>query len=98
VGYKVSMYALAPFLYRPNSGDANDDEARRLPRLVEGPEEGAPMLPWKNLTCTKRCSRIISVTLHLWPWTVIVVPPLSAPVPRQDDVQCAGHGCGNNTG
>jgi hypothetical protein len=31
------MYALSLFLYRPNSGEADDDEARRLLRLVEAP-------------------------------------------------------------
>jgi hypothetical protein len=58
-GHKESMYALSLFLYRPNSGEADDDEARRLLRLVEAPQEGATVLPWLNLTCTKRRSRII---------------------------------------
>jgi hypothetical protein len=40
------MYALSLFLYRPNSGEAYDDKARRLLRLVEGPQEGATVLPW----------------------------------------------------
>jgi hypothetical protein len=39
-GHKESMYALSLFLYRPNSGEANDDEARRLLHLVEGPKRG----------------------------------------------------------
>ena len=49
-GHKVAIYALALLLYRPNSGDVDDDEARRLLRLVERPEPGAPMLPWNNKT------------------------------------------------
>jgi hypothetical protein len=49
-GHKVSMYALTLFLYRPNSGNADNDEARLLLRLVKGPEEGETTLPWKNLT------------------------------------------------
>ena len=28
-GHKVAIYALALLLYRPNSGDGDDDEARR---------------------------------------------------------------------
>jgi hypothetical protein len=60
-GHKKLMYALSLFLYRPNIGEADDDEARRL-RLVEGPQEGATTLPWKKLTCTKRRSRIIAST------------------------------------
>ena len=49
-GHKVAIYVLALLLYRPNSGDGddNDDEARRLLRMVEGPEPGAPVLPWNN--------------------------------------------------
>ena len=36
-GNKVAIYALTLLLYRPNSGDGDDDEARRLLRMVEGP-------------------------------------------------------------
>lgn len=98
-GHKASMYALALFLYRPNSGEADDDEARRLLRLVEGPEEGETLLPWKNLTCTKRRSRIISATWYLRPSAAAVaVAPVPAPVPRQDNFHCAGRGCGNHAG
>jgi len=45
VGHKVAIYALALLLYRPNSGDGDDDKARRLLHMVEGPEPGAPALP-----------------------------------------------------
>ena len=44
-GHKVAIYALALLLYRPNSGDGDDDKARRLLHMVEGPEPGAPALP-----------------------------------------------------
>jgi hypothetical protein len=63
VGHKVAIFALALLLYRPNSGDGEDDEARRLLRMVEGPEPGAPALPWNNKTCMKCSYRIISA---LW--------------------------------
>jgi hypothetical protein len=89
VGHKESMYALSLFLYRSNSGEADDDEARRLLRLVKGPQEGATTLPWKNLTCTKRCSRIITSTWHYWLTGVIVVSLVPALVPR---------GCGDHVG
>ena len=45
VAHKVAIYALALLLYRPNSGDGDDDKARRLLHMVEGPEPGAPALP-----------------------------------------------------
>jgi hypothetical protein len=96
--HKESMYALSLFLYRPNSGEANNNEARRLLRLVEGPQEGATTLPWKNLTCTKRRSRIIASTWDYWLTGAIVVSPVPAPVPRHDDLQCAGRGCGDHAG
>jgi hypothetical protein len=95
-GHKESMYALSLFLYRPNSGEADDNEARRLLSLVEGPQEGATTLPWKNLTCTKRRSRIIA---SMWDYRLtgaIAVSPVPAPVPRHDDLQCAGRGCGDH--
>jgi hypothetical protein len=92
-GHKESMYALSLFFYRPNSG-----EARRLLRLVEGPQEGAMVLPWKNLTCTKRRSRIIASTWDNGLTGVIDVSPVPAPVPRHDDLQCAGRGCGDHAG
>jgi hypothetical protein len=85
-GHKESMYALPLVLYRPNSGEADDDEARRLLRVVEGPQEGATALPWKNLTCTKRHSRIITSTWDYWLTGAIVVSPVPAPVPRHDDL------------
>ena len=44
-GHKVAIYALALLLYRPNSRDGDDDEARWLLCMVEGPEPGAPALP-----------------------------------------------------
>lgn len=99
-GHKESMYALSLFLYRPNSGEADDDEARRLLRLVEAPQEGATVLPWINLTCTKRRSRIIASTWHylLTDANAIAVSPVPAPVPRHDDLQCAGRGCGDHAG
>ena len=40
-GHKVAIYVLALLLYRPNSGDGNDDKSRRLLHMVEGPEPGA---------------------------------------------------------
>jgi hypothetical protein len=98
VGHKESMYALSLFLYRSNSGEADDDEARRLLRLVKGPQEGATTLPWKNLTCTKRCSRIITSTWDYRLTGVIVVSLVPALVPRHDDLQCAGRGCGDHEG
>jgi hypothetical protein len=97
-GHKISMYALTLFLYRPNSSEATDDEARWLLRLVEGPEEGATTLSWKNLTCTKRRSRIISAKWHLRPSAAVAVPPVPALVPRQGNLQCAGRRCGNHAG
>jgi hypothetical protein len=39
-GHKESMYALSLFLHRPNSSEANDDEAKRLLRLVKDPKRG----------------------------------------------------------
>jgi hypothetical protein len=98
VGYKKSMYTLSLFLYRPNISEADDDEARRLLRLVEGPQEGATTLPWKNLTFTKRRSRIIASTWDYRLTGAIVVLPVPAPVPRHDDLQCVGRGCGNHEG
>jgi hypothetical protein len=94
------MYALALFLYGPNSGEAATDEARQLRCLVEGLEEGATVPPWINLTCTKHRSRIISVTWHIRTSAAVAVPPVPVPahVPHQDDFQCAGHGCGNHVG
>jgi hypothetical protein len=86
-GHKESMYALSLFLYRPNSGEVDDHEARRLLRLVEGPQEGATLLPWKNLTYTKCCSRIIASTWDYWLMGAIVVSPVQAPVPRHDDLR-----------
>ena len=40
--HKVAIYALALLLYRPNSGDSDDDEARQLLRMAEGPETLLP--------------------------------------------------------
>jgi hypothetical protein len=97
-GHKESMYALSLFLYRPNSGEAANDEARRLLRLVEGPQEGLTTLPWKNLTCTKRRSRIIMSTWDYQLTGAIVVSLVPAPVPRHDDLQCVGRGCGDHAG
>jgi hypothetical protein len=94
-GHKESMYALSLFLYRPNSGEADDDEARQLLRLVEGPQEGAMALPWKNFTCTKHRSRIIVSTWDYRLTGAIAVSPVLALVPRHDDLQCAGCGCGD---
>ena len=88
------IYALALLLYRPNSGDGDDDEAQRLLRMVEGPEPGAPALPWNNKTCTKRRCRMISVLWDLAP-SAVCVP---TPVHRQDEHQCAGGGCGEHAG
>jgi hypothetical protein len=56
--------------------------------LVEAPQEGATVLPWINLSCTKRCSRIIAST---WDYLLIdanaiAVSPVPAPVPRHDDL------------
>jgi hypothetical protein len=53
VGHKESMYALSLFLYRPNSGEANDDEARWLLRLVEGPQEGGDGASLENFDLYK---------------------------------------------
>jgi hypothetical protein len=39
-GHKESMYALSLFLYRPNSGEADDDEARRLCAWSRHPKRG----------------------------------------------------------
>jgi hypothetical protein len=39
-GHNESMYALSLFLYRPNSGEADDDEATWLLCFVEGPVDG----------------------------------------------------------
>jgi hypothetical protein len=75
-GHKVAIYALTLLHYRPNSGDGNDDEARRLLRMVEGPEPGAPALPWNNKTCTKCRSRIISALWDLAPLAVGVPTPV----------------------
>jgi hypothetical protein len=97
-GHKESMYALSLILYRPNSGEADDDEARRLQRLVEGPQEGATTLPWKNLTCTKCRSRIIALTWDYRLTGAIAVSPVPAPVPLHYDLQCASRGCGNHAG
>jgi hypothetical protein len=97
-GHKESMYALSLFLYRPNISEAAADEARRLLRLVEGPQEGATVLPWKNLTCTKRRSRIIVSTWDYRLTGAIAVSPVPAPVPRHDDLQCAGRECGDHAG
>jgi hypothetical protein len=94
-GHKESMYFLSLFLDRPNSSEANDDNVRRLLRLVEGPQEGATTLPWKNLTCIKCRSRIIASTWDYRQTCVIVVSLVSAPVPRHDDLQCAGRECGD---
>ena len=44
-GHKVAIYTLGLLLYWPNSGDGDDDKARRLLHMVEGPEPGAPALP-----------------------------------------------------
>ena len=93
-GHKVAIYALALLLYSPNSGDGDDDEARRLLCMVEGPEPGAPALPWNNKTCTKCHCRIISVLWDLVPSAVGV--PTS--VHRQDEHQCAGGSCGEHAG
>jgi hypothetical protein len=95
-GHKESMYALSLFLYRPNSGEAAADEARRLLRLVEGPQEGATALPWKNLTCTKCRSRIIASTWDYRLTGATAVSPVPAPVPRHDNLQCAGRECGDH--
>jgi hypothetical protein len=96
------MYALSLFLYRPNSGEAADDEARQLLRLVEAPKEGATVLPWINLTSTKRRSRIIASTwdylLTVANANAIAMSPVPAPVPCHDDLQCAGRGCGDHVG
>jgi hypothetical protein len=97
-GHKESMYDLSLFLYRPNSGEADDDEARRLLHLVEGPQERAMTIPLKNLTCTKCRSRIIALTWDYWLTGAIVVTPVPAPVPRPDDLQCAGRRCGDHAG
>ena len=80
-GHKVAIYALALLLYRPNSGDGDDDEARRLLHMVEGPKSGAPALPWNNKTCTKHRCRIISALWDLAP-SAVGVP---TPVHRQDE-------------
>jgi hypothetical protein len=94
------MYALSLFLYRTNSGEAAADEARRLMRLVKAPQEGATVLPWINLTCTKCRSRIIASTWDylLTDANAIAVSPVPALVPHHDDLQCAGRGCGDHTG
>jgi hypothetical protein len=99
-GHKESMYALSLFLYRSNSGEAAADEAKRLLHLVEGPQEGATTLPWKNLPCTKLRLRIIASTWHylLTDANAIAVSPVPTPVPRHDDLQCAGRGCGDHAG
>jgi hypothetical protein len=97
-GHKESMYALSLFLYIPNSGEAAAAEARRLLRLVEGPQEGATTLPWKILTCTKHRSRIIASTWDYRLTGAIAVSPVPAPVPRHDDLQCAGRRCGHHAG
>jgi hypothetical protein len=96
VGHKESMYGLSLFLYRPNCGEAAADEARRLLRLVDGPQEGATVLLWKKLTCTKRRSRIIASTWDYRPTGAIAVSQVPAPVPRHDDLQCAGRECGDH--
>ena len=75
-GHKVAIYALALLLYRPNSGDGDDDEARWLLRMVEGPELGALALPWNNKTCMKCHSQIISVLWDLAPSAVGVPTPV----------------------
>ena len=93
-GHKVAIYALALLLYRPNSGDGDDDEARWLLRMVEGPELGALALPWNNKTCTKCHSRIISA---LWDLASLAVG-VPTPMHRQDEHQCAGGGCGEHAG
>jgi len=93
-GHKVAIYVLALLLYRPNSGDGDDDEARRLLRMVEGPKAGAPMLPWNNKICMKcRCW----IILALWDFAPLAVC-VPTPVPRQDDHQCVCCGCGEHAG
>ena len=95
-GHKVAIYALALLLYMPNSsdGDGDDDEARRLLRMVEGPKPSAPVLPWNNKTCTKCHCRIISVLWDLVPSAVGV--PTS--VHCLDEHQCVGGGYGEHAG
>ena len=93
-GHKGAIYVLALLFYRPNSGDGDDNEARRLLRMVEGPKAGVPVLPWNNKTCTKCCCRIISALWDLAP-SAVGVP---TPVHRQDEHQCAGGGCGEHAG
>ena len=82
-GHKLAIYILALLLYRPNSSDGDDDEDRRLLRMVEGPEAGAPSLPWNNKTCTKCCRWII---LALWDLASLAVG-VPTPVPRLEDHQ-----------
>ena len=93
-GHKVAIYALALLLYRPNSGDGDNDEAQRLLRMVKGPELGASALPWSNKTCTKHHCRIISALWDLAPSAVGVLMP----VHRQDEHQCAGGDCDEHVG
>jgi hypothetical protein len=93
-GHKVAIYVLALLLYRPNSGDGDDDEARQLLRMVEGPEAGAQALPWNNNTCKKCHCRIILV---LWDLASLAVC-VPTPVPRLDNHQCVGRGCGEHAG
>jgi hypothetical protein len=85
-GHKESMYALSLFLYIPNNGEAAADEARSILRLVEGPQEGATVLPWKKLTCAKRRSRIIASTWDYRLTGAIAMSPVPSPVPRHDDL------------
>jgi hypothetical protein len=92
------MYAISLFLYRPNSGEAAADEARRHLCFVEGAQEGVTTLPREKLTCTKRRSRIIA---SMWDYRLtgaIAVSPVPAPVPRHDNLQCVGRGCGDHVG
>jgi len=80
-GHQVSMYILAVYKYRPNSGAEEDASAMELFRKIEGDDAGAGApATWANMACARLRQQALLVSVNIVPLTRRV--PVQKPVSR----------------
>jgi hypothetical protein len=96
-GHQVSMYVLAVYKYRPNSGAEEDASAMELFRKIEGDDAGAGApATWANMACAQLRQQALLVSANVVPLSRRV--PMQKPVSRvHNDHRCASRPmCGSD--
>ena len=97
-GHQVTMYVLALYMYRPNSGAEENASAMELFRKIEGDDAraGAPAT-WANTACVRLCQQALLVSANVVSLTPHRVP-MQKPVSHvHSDHRCASRPmCGSD--